>query len=124
MDAPFTEDFASPHMGHVIVLFSISTCGTIELFEELKLPMLKTIGEYSEEERDLIYNLLHNKHKYYGNGVCLCKSLHKLYHDTYNYSNNNKEQFEEFSQRYRNFEFDYLLESKYKYCNVKLKEVS
>ncbi|HBY20683.1 MAG TPA: hypothetical protein DEG71_06710, partial [Clostridiales bacterium] len=58
-----------------------------ELFEELKLPMLKTIGEYSEEDRDLIYNLLHSKHKYYGNGVCLCKSLHKLYHDTYNYSN-------------------------------------
>jgi len=94
-----------------------------ELFEELKLPMLKTIGEYSEEERDLIYNLLHNKHKYYGNGVCLCKSLHKLYHDTYNYSNNNKEQFEEFCIRYRNFEFDDLLEEKYKYCNIKLKEV-
>jgi len=94
-----------------------------ELFEELKLPMLKTIGEYSEEERDLIYNLLHSKHKYYGNGVCLCKSLHKLYHDTYNYSNNNKEQFEEFCIRYRSFEFDNLLEDKYKYKNILLKEV-
>ena len=95
-----------------------------EIFNELELPMLKTIGEYSEGNRNIIYDLLYKKHKYYGNGVCLCKPLHKLFHDTYNYMNNTKEQFEEFSNRYRNFEFDDLLEDKYKYCNVKLKEVS
>jgi hypothetical protein len=94
-----------------------------EVFKELELPMLQTIGEYSEFDREIIYNLLNQKHEFYGNGVCLCKSLHKLFHDVYGYSNNTKEQFEEFSKKYRNFEFDKLLIDKYKYCNVLLKEV-
>ena len=94
-----------------------------EVFDELSLPLYQTIGEYSEEERDNIYKLLNDRHKYYGNGVCLCKSLHKLFHDTYNYFNNTPEQFKEFSNRYRNFEFDDLLDDKYKYNTILLKEV-
>jgi hypothetical protein len=89
-----------------------------EIFKELQLPMLQTIGEYSEEDRNNIYELLNNKHKYYGKGRCLCKTIHKLFHDTYNYTNNTPEQFKEFEQRYHKFEFDDLLEGKYKYKNI------
>lgn len=94
-----------------------------ELFEKLNLPMYQTIGEYSEEQRDDIYKLLNELHIYHGNGKCLCKPLHKLFHDTYGYTKNSPEQFYEFEKRYKNFEFDYLLENKYKYINV-LKAVS
>jgi len=94
-----------------------------EVFSELQLPMYQTIGEYSEFERENIYKLLNEKHKFYGNGVCLCKPLHKLFHDTYGYFNNTKKQFELFTERYKNFEFDILLNKKYKYANVLLKEV-
>ena len=59
---------------------------------------------------------------------CQLSYLQKIYLEndwlnTYNYSNNNKEQFEEFCIRYRSFEFDNLLEDKYKYKNILLKEV-
>jgi hypothetical protein len=86
--------------------------------------MLQTIGEYSEQERINIYNSLNEKHRYHGNGKCLCKPLHKIFHDNYNYSNNTSEQFEEFTERYYNYEFDNLLEDKYKYKNVILQKVS
>jgi hypothetical protein len=85
--------------------------------------MRKTIGDYSEEERILIYDMLNKLHIKYGLGVCLSKLVHKVFHDSYGYYNNTPEQFEEFKQRYKNFEFDDLLEEKHKYKNVMLKEV-
>lgn len=93
-----------------------------EIFIELELPIYQTIGEYNKEKRDKIYSLLINKHQIYGTGKCLCKTLHKLFHDTYGYSNNTKEQFEEFTERYKSFEFDNLLEGRYKYKSI-LEEV-
>jgi len=89
-----------------------------EIFEKLNLPIHQTIGEYSEDERNDIYKLLNELHTLYGNGKCICKPLHKLFHDTYRYTKNTSEQFYEFEKRYKNFEFDELLNDKYKYCNV------
>jgi len=89
-----------------------------EIFEKLNLPIHQTIGEYSEDDRNDIYKLLNELHIFYGNGKCICKPFHKLFHDTYGYTKNTSEQFYEFEKRYKNFEFDYLLDNKYKYCNV------
>lgn len=35
------------------------------------------------------------------NGITLCKTCHKLFHDTYGYTNNNKEQLAEFLNKYK-----------------------
>jgi len=80
--------------------------------------MYKTIGEYSEKERNNIYELLEEKHLYYGYGKCICKAIHQLFHNTYGYYNNTPDQFFEFKNRYNNYEFDNLLEDKYKFRNL------
>lgn len=93
-----------------------------EVFEILQLNLHSQVKDYSEDEFKLILDKLHELHNKYGLGVCLSKEIHKLFHDTYGYTNNTLEQFEEFVNRYYNFEFDNLLEEKYKYCKA-LKEV-
>lgn len=56
---------------------------------------LKTYQEYGEKVILRIVEL-HNK---YGNGVCLRKDIHVLYHKLYGHGNNTPAQFEEFKQR-------------------------
>lgn len=94
-----------------------------EIFEILNLDQRQKVLDYSEIEFNNIKDKLCELHKKYGLGVCISKSLHKLFHDTYGYINNNKEQFIEFSNKYKNYEFDDLLENKYKYCNALLREI-
>jgi hypothetical protein len=91
-----------------------------EVFEELEFPLYKTIGEYSKEERNKIYNLLNKKHIEYGFGVCLCAPLHRLFHNIYGYTNNTVDQFKEFEIRYFSFEFDDLLDDNYKFVNINI----
>jgi hypothetical protein len=66
---------------------------------------VKTMGEYTKEEIDLLTSVCINLHKKYGNGVCLRSDIHTLFHHEYLYGNNTKEQFEEFRQRYLAGEF-------------------
>ncbi len=94
-----------------------------EVFKILNLDVKKKVGDYTEEEFKNIKEKLIELHDFHGCGVCLCKNLHKLFHDTYGYTHNTPEQFEEFTQRYYNFEFDYLLEEEYKYYNT-VKKIS
>jgi len=89
-----------------------------EVFEILRLDFRNKVNDYLEEEFNKIKTILIELHDYHGYGVCLCKDLHKLFHDTYGYLNNTPDQFNEFAKRYYNFEFDELLNDKYKYCNV------
>lgn len=95
-----------------------------ELLEVTELPLYENISYYSEEELKQMEDLCLHLHYKHGLGVCLCKDLHELFHKLYAKGNNIPEQFEEFVQRYKNYEFDDLIKEEYKYKNVKLKEVS
>ncbi|HHX67591.1 MAG TPA: HNH endonuclease [Gallicola sp.] len=85
-----------------------------EVFKSLNLDIKKKVNDYTEEEFKNIKEKLIELHNFYGYGVCLCKDLHKLFHDTYGYTQNTPNQFYEFKERYSNGEFNYLLKTKYK----------
>lgn len=48
----------------------------------------------------------------------MIKELHILFHKIYGIKNNDKYQFEDFKKRYFNFEFDDLLNNRYKYSTI------
>ena len=78
---------------------------------------------YDENELKIITDLIINKHYEYGLGIPILSPLHKIYHKIYGKGDNTPKQFEEFKQRYYNFEFDNLLDNKYKFINILLKGV-
>lgn len=90
-----------------------------EVFDILELDQRQKVEDYTKEEFAKIKDKMFELHDHYGLGVCLSKNIHKTFHDVYGYSDNTPEQFYEFELRYKNFEFDHLLDDKYKYCNVK-----
>jgi len=82
-----------------------------EIIDECNLPIYTEISEYTKEELDLLKlkNIeIHGRHPL---GVCLCKEVHKIYHNLYG-DDNTPEQFEEFKVRYNNGEFDTKLNKK------------
>jgi hypothetical protein len=95
-----------------------------ETLYNLKIDLKGNINNYSNEELKLIENECIGLHYEKGLGIPLAKCLHDIFHSTQGDLIIDNGEFEEFTQRYKNFEFDDLLEDKYKYCNVKLKEVS
>jgi hypothetical protein len=92
-----------------------------EMFEVLQLDIRQTIGEYNEDELALIQDKLTRLHNFYGLGVPLCKTLHKLFHDTYGYTNATPSDFQDFESNYFHGKYDDILEEKYKSTNSKIK---
>ena len=90
----------------------------LETLDNLRLSIHPQVGLYTDNELLLIEQECLKLHYKYGLGVCLCKPLHNLFHKFYSKGENTPEQFEEFKQRYYNFEFDDLLDNKYKYKNI------
>lgn len=97
-----------------------------ETLNGLNIEVKQDISDYSEEIRKNIVEEVQNLHIKYGVGLCLCKEIHKKFHDTYNYMNFTKEDFVEFANRYFKGEFDNELSDKHKSINSKinLKEVA
>ena len=96
-----------------------------ESVNELNLEIKSSLGEYSENDRDNLINLVQLKHKEYGLGVCLNKDLHKLFHDKFSYNDFTIENFKVFIENYFNGIYDNELDDKLKSINSKtsLKEV-
>lgn len=87
----------------------------IELYPEVNM--------YNENELEILKEECIRLHNKYGLGVPVVKKLHDIFHSTQGDLIIDNGEFEEFTQKYRNFEFDELLDVKYKYMNVLLKEV-
>ena len=77
-----------------------------ETLEELDLPIHKEINDYTNNEMNLIKEIIIKKHTEYPLGICLCKEVHALYHKIYGRNDNTPEQFDEFKVRYNNGEFN------------------
>lgn len=108
------NDLHHLHPFHKIVYESLLSLG---------LPLHKYVDDYTKYEIIEIIRVCIEKHYEHGYGICLSREYHSLFHQIFGYSNTTKEDFEDFKQRYYNFEFDDLLEDEYKYKTLLLKEV-
>jgi hypothetical protein len=70
------------------------------------IDLRQNIGQYSEDELELLSSECIKLHYEYGLGVCLIEDIHKLYHKIYKYGNNIPEQFEEFKINFYNGVYD------------------
>lgn len=95
-----------------------------EVFDNLGLPIKSNVSDYTEIQFIKIKNELHRLHNYYGLGVCLIKPIHKLFHDTYGYTNNTCEQFLEFVNRFNNGEFNQWLNNNNLKLNINYKVIN
>jgi hypothetical protein len=80
-----------------------------ELMDIVQISMKQLVNEYSEIELQIIKDVLIQLHNKYGYGVVLSTYVHKLFHSIYGFGNNTPEQFKEFKQKYKNGEFNEIL---------------
>jgi hypothetical protein len=80
-----------------------------EVLEELKLPIYKTMNEYSDEKLEQIEKLTINKHYKMGYGKPMVSVLHDMFHQEYGAGDNTPEQFMEFEIRLKQGEFNNFL---------------
>lgn len=67
------------------------------------------INGYSKDELKNIDEVVIFLHKKYGEGVCLSREIHNLFHKKYGYGDNTVEQFEEFKKEYEEGRYDLWL---------------
>jgi hypothetical protein len=72
---------------NMILQEALANCGLSER---------KSRGDYTNKETDMIADEIELLHKKYPLGLCLTKSIHKLFHYYYGRGNNTPEQFYEF----------------------------
>ena len=94
-----------------------------EVIENTNVPIYEDVSLYSEDELNILINECVRLHNKYGVGIPVLKCLHNIFHAQIGNLIIDNGEFELFSKKYYNFEFDYLLNDKYKYCNI-LKAVS
>jgi hypothetical protein len=70
-----------------------------EAFENLGIGMRRHVSDYDKDEFESLITKISELHKWYGLGVCLSKKVHKLFHNTYGYTDNTAKQFYEFAKK-------------------------
>lgn len=76
----------------------------------LNLPVYETINKYTDNELNLIIDKCLELHYKYGLGVPLLPIVHSLFHHEYGQDGSTtKEDFQEFTKRFNNHEFDNIL---------------
>lgn len=83
-----------------------------EIISKNNIQIKPDIKDYTVTELELLSSECLSFHKYYGEGACLNKDIHTLFHKEYGYGNNTHEQFKEFLTRLMQGEFyDFLKEN-------------
>lgn len=77
-----------------------------ESFEVTKIPIKDQVMNYSTEEFELLRNTVIDLHITYGYGACMNKNVHKLFHDTYGYTEFDNTNFLDFINRIELGEFN------------------
>lgn len=73
------------------------------------IPIHSQIGEYTQDELQILTDYVKWWHKDNSNAVVLCKEAHNLFHKIYGAGGNTPEQYMEFKQRYDDGEFKEIL---------------
>lgn len=102
-------------------------CSYTKILEEalaiLNIEVKGEINKYTEYELELIGNKFVELNYQKGLGKPILASMHSIFHSQMGKLIVDNGEFEEFTKRYKNYEFDDLLENKYKYCNALLREI-
>ena len=82
------------------------------VFEDTGFEIKEKVMDYSDFEFNIIKDRIAQLHNFYGYGACLCKDVHKLFHDEYGYLNFDPYDFLDFIYRIDCGEFDEWFEEK------------
>lgn len=100
-----SKDYAIHH----IISFNTILSEFFSYIESKNLLKSNNLSDYSKEELDnliKIFNIIHDK---YPLGICVRKDIHNLFHNIYGSGGNTKEQWDTFSEKYLNHEYDDLI---------------
>lgn len=77
-----------------------------QTFKLTNIEVRKNVNDYTEEEFNCLRSTLKDLHIMYGFGACICKDVHKLFHDNYGYTKITPYDFLDFIYRIDIGEFD------------------
>lgn len=80
-----------------------------ETFNRLGMQIKEDINDYSKEELTNILNCFRQIQAFYPLGACLTKDIHNLFHSIYGYGDNTEEQWNEFTNNYKQGKYNKIL---------------
>lgn len=77
-----------------------------KVFEVTRIEQKPSVLDYENDDFEVLRFVLKELHKIYGFGACVCKDVHKLFHDLYGYTKFDGFDFLDFVYRIDSGEFD------------------
>lgn len=81
-----------------------------KVFEITNIELKSSVSEYENDDFEILRAVLKEIHQLYGFGACVCKEVHKLFHDLYGYTKFNGFDFLDFIYRIDSGEFNQWFE--------------
>ena len=100
-----SKDYAIHH----IISFNTILSEFFSYIKSKKLLKSNDLIDYSKEELDNLIKIFNTIHDKYPLGVCVRKDIHNLFHNIYGSGGNTKEQWDIFSEKFLNHEYDDLI---------------
>lgn len=100
-----SKDYAIHH----IISFNTILSKFFSYIESKNLLKSNNLCDYSKEELDNLIKIFNTIHDKYPLGICVRKDIHNLFHNIYGSGGNTKEQWDIFSEKFLNHEYDNLI---------------